>query len=300
MTTNPIETAFIDVTPDLANEWLNRNEINRNLDVKRIKMYASAMRLGAWQVSNDDICIDPNGMLLNGQHRLHAVIEAGVTVPMHVKFNVPTAAMGTMDRGKIRNYSQHLRFRGEQSVALLGATLRLSLQLYLGISDTGTKGDADHDVFLAQHPEIRKSVKLADRIKASVAAATPSSIASAHWLISAVQATETKAVDRFFYQIANPSNQPDGSPILALNQRLMIILQQQQKVQSREYVYLFVQAWNLHATGEKAYNLRRLRMRRKNGPFSLPEIAQYGAARNPDTTPDIQEYLDEIDEESRA
>lgn len=294
-----IETRLVDVTPQLAEEWLEKNEINRKLDTKRVRMYASAMRLGAWRVSNDDICMDPTGMLLNGQHRLHAVVQSGLTVPMFVKFNMPTETIGTMDRGKTRNYADHLRWRGEQSVALLGAALRLSLQLHLGIADGGTRGDADHDAFLDKHPEIRDSVRLADRIKSYIVAATPSSIAAAHWIIGSVQPGSTEEVERFFKQLANPTNQPDGSPVLAVNHRLITILQQQQKYHSRDYVYLFVQGWNLYATGTKAHNLRRLRMRRRtDGPFSLPEIELFGL-HNPTHPPlNLEEYFDEANAES--
>jgi hypothetical protein len=77
-----------DVTPELAQFWLERNTRNRKLRQSVINRYANDMRNGRWMVSPDAIAFDTNDCIIEGQHRLWAVFEAQVTVRMTVMFNL--------------------------------------------------------------------------------------------------------------------------------------------------------------------------------------------------------------------
>lgn len=74
---------IVTVTPAQAKLWLGENhEDNRGLNKHRVNMYARDMVDGKWMVTHQSICFDQNGKLIDGQHRLNAVIVAGKAVVM--------------------------------------------------------------------------------------------------------------------------------------------------------------------------------------------------------------------------
>lgn len=80
----PVSGTLVEVTPDVACNWLERNLKNRHLRDADVKKYASDMRAGRWLAGGAVIKFDTDGNIVNGQHVLWAVIESGVTVPVFV------------------------------------------------------------------------------------------------------------------------------------------------------------------------------------------------------------------------
>jgi ParB-like chromosome segregation protein Spo0J len=72
------------VTPGLARLLLTHNHIeNRKRDARRVRDIAEAIGQGRL-VDTSPIEFDEELNLINGQHRLRAVIEAGCSVQMQV------------------------------------------------------------------------------------------------------------------------------------------------------------------------------------------------------------------------
>lgn len=86
-----------DVTPELAAKWLERNTRNRVLRMPVVIRYANDMRAGRWMVTGDAIAFDKNGAIINGQHRLWAVFESGMTVRMLVCFDLEPEVVRVLD-----------------------------------------------------------------------------------------------------------------------------------------------------------------------------------------------------------
>jgi hypothetical protein len=86
------------VTPDLARDWLARfNRSNRKIMRKHVVTIARDIKNGHWQYNAQPICFSDNGRLLNGQHRLSAVVEADTDIVVDIARNVPDAAFATYD-----------------------------------------------------------------------------------------------------------------------------------------------------------------------------------------------------------
>ena len=87
--TRRVLTSIQDVTPEMAAAWLSDNPHNRPLDEARVAEYAERMRSGGWvervKGGSRPIEVLDTGRLLNGQHRLTAVIRAGIPVRMWVE-----------------------------------------------------------------------------------------------------------------------------------------------------------------------------------------------------------------------
>lgn len=110
----PTEPKFrtVLVTPDLARRWLERNPGNRRVDPARVATYAAAMQRGAWLANGETVKFSPKGDLLDGQHRLHAVCKAGVSVRIAVAEGVSELARLTLDAGKPRTIADRFRMNG--------------------------------------------------------------------------------------------------------------------------------------------------------------------------------------------
>lgn len=105
---NPTGSVIL-VTPDLANEWLLHNDNNprKKISAPHVKAYAADMKSGKWSMNCEPIVFDANGNLKNGQHRLMAVIQSGVSVPMFVIKGIDPS-VNMFDHGRSRRVSQEL------------------------------------------------------------------------------------------------------------------------------------------------------------------------------------------------
>lgn len=75
----------MNITPGMAKEWLaNNNNSNRNIKIVAVERYARDMKNGNWELTSSPISFDASGNLLDGQHRLMAIVQSGCTVKMTV------------------------------------------------------------------------------------------------------------------------------------------------------------------------------------------------------------------------
>lgn len=80
--------AKVTISPQIAAEWLTLNKYNRPLSNVHVKRLENEIINGRWQEdSSDCISFDVDGFLINGQHRLTAILNCGVTVNAYVIFN---------------------------------------------------------------------------------------------------------------------------------------------------------------------------------------------------------------------
>jgi hypothetical protein len=92
------------VTPEMASKFLHtlmpgQRRIRKNV----VKRYAQDMKHGRWLLTPNPIAIGEHGHLIDGQHRLSAVVEAAVPVEMFVCYGVPMQAFGALDIGLNRS-----------------------------------------------------------------------------------------------------------------------------------------------------------------------------------------------------
>ena len=79
-----MHSQVLNVTPSLAEEWLKSNSFNRKISKATVRRYADDMKAGNWNLNHQGIAFDNDGVLVDGQHRLVAVIESGETIKMMV------------------------------------------------------------------------------------------------------------------------------------------------------------------------------------------------------------------------
>jgi hypothetical protein len=74
----------VSVTPEIAANWLEDHDTMRPLSQEKIQRLAAQMKSGNWIATHSAIAASEDGRILDGIHRLHAVVQSGQTVPMRV------------------------------------------------------------------------------------------------------------------------------------------------------------------------------------------------------------------------
>lgn len=131
------------VTPELAKDMLKQldtNKLQRKLNTTKVNQYASDMKEGNFYPIST-ISLDKDGHILNGQHRLHAVIKSGASIVMHIMHNVPNVWARTMDTGKQRKTKDAMAYehplRNTKYAANVASFFNLfSIKPYPSPSDT--------------------------------------------------------------------------------------------------------------------------------------------------------------------
>lgn len=112
------------ITPAKAEKWLEKNfEYNRRLKPGLVNKIAADIQAGRWHLTGDLIRFNTMGFLIDGQHRLNAVLKADQSIESYVAFDVPDEAKKVIDTGISRTAADILTMDGigdnvHQKVAL--------------------------------------------------------------------------------------------------------------------------------------------------------------------------------------
>lgn len=114
----------VTVTPTIAADWLLLNTSNRPLYKSQVDTFARDMKAGRWITNTSDaVMIGSNRVLLNGQHRLAAVVQSGKGIDMLVEFGADPSSVPAIDRGKGRSsLDSYLMSSGKSKTRFWGAT----------------------------------------------------------------------------------------------------------------------------------------------------------------------------------
>ncbi len=101
MITHPV------MTPAEAQELLDKhNTRNRTVRPRVVEEYTRTILRDRWQDHlQNAVQIDTEGILIDGQHRLLAIIAAEKAVPLGVEYDVPPEIVEIIDRGSPRRVS---------------------------------------------------------------------------------------------------------------------------------------------------------------------------------------------------
>lgn len=154
-------SGIVEVTPELARVWLKRNTDNRPLSRSTVRRYTKLMGAGRWLVSADAVAFDTAGKLVNGQHRLHAVVQHGQPVPMLVATGLSPAVFAVLDGGKPRSGGDVLAIRGFKHAVTCAAVVRLAAKAKAGGLWTGGGDKLELDELVRRAEDDRERVEAA-------------------------------------------------------------------------------------------------------------------------------------------
>ena len=79
-----MQSRWMDVTPAMAEMWLQHNFNNRPVSLDTVRAYAREMKRGKWLPNHQGIAFNDRDELNDGQHRLLAIVLSQCTVRLMV------------------------------------------------------------------------------------------------------------------------------------------------------------------------------------------------------------------------
>lgn len=256
------------VEPGYAKYLLDEcNTHNRPLNQGTVARYARDMTAGRWNPNGNAIVLSTEGLLLNGQHRLAAVVKSGVTVQMLFGYNYDPAWQENMDVGRGRQFADTLALRGVLNSRGVAALARKVWAWERGerldsIRETPTRKELSE--FLDRNPAIHASVAAVQRIR--LPSTAPTILGLCHWLFSAIDAD---ACETFFARLHDGANLDVGNPIYMLRKLLMEQRGDRAAIKSGVATAYVIKAWNAYRDGRTVKTLR-IRLR-GDEPEAFPE-----------------------------
>ena len=101
------------VTPSFAKQLLEANVNNRRVKQAVLLRYIQEMIAGRWKEdTGETIKISKTGKVLDGQHRLMAVVKSNIPIYFHIAYNVDETVFDVLDTGSVRNATDAFHIEG--------------------------------------------------------------------------------------------------------------------------------------------------------------------------------------------
>lgn len=115
----------VEMTPQEAKKLLERNTVNRPIRKSKVAEYADDMLKGNWRYTGDSIKISRDGELLDGQHRLKAILISGKTVEIEMITGLEEDIFRHLDKGVKRTITDGLSIRGFKNTHNIAAIAKI-------------------------------------------------------------------------------------------------------------------------------------------------------------------------------
>lgn len=248
----PSEAQILLVTPEMASDWISHRTYNRNRRISPsvVRKYIEDMTSGRWKTTRQGLIFDTQGKIIDGQHRLSAVANAGVTVAFWVYPNEARDTFTVLDQGYKRTaahllampYSMHVA-SGARYLAALADQDQWSMPRFSKITNP--------EIFetVQAWPELSRLGELAVNVRGATGI-----IASPHLAVLAQAArTEHGTPEKFEawkQGLMTGDNLGRNDPRLQLRNRFMRRGASLTGSRNRDVVYgLITKAWNAFAEG---------------------------------------------------
>lgn len=163
---NKIKTsnAVVTIDSEFAKWLLSLNKANRPVNEKTVAYYAKQMATGQWKYNGDSIRISKSNILLDGQHRLHAIVKSNTSQKMLLLSELPDDSFETIDRGKTRSIGDIFAIKNIPNYTNVAAIISRILNMKLSGNNgkTDTKGNLisaqDNLDFYHQNKELMDNI----------------------------------------------------------------------------------------------------------------------------------------------
>ena len=257
---NTLKVKNMLITPSLAKEMLVNNTHNRKVSELKVHMWAESMKRGEWTLNGEAIKIADDGTILDGQHRLYAVIESGVTIQSLVVSGLPKQSQETMDTGKQRTLADVLTLRGYKNAHDLSSVVLALIRWEKYSPATAFRSSTQYPVtngeaiqFIEQHPSV---VDIPGRVGtcSRYSRISRKILGVLYYKFSEVS---PENVDFFFDKLENGSGMEQYDPILVLRNTVARLRSTHHGALNPTYIAaIVIKAWNLYISGDQCKLLR--------------------------------------------
>lgn len=260
------------VDPELAEQYLENNEGNRKVRADVVDTYSRDLKAGRWLVTGDPLRIDTTGRLIDGQHRLKAVVKAGIGAWFLVIRGVDPHVQSVLDTQAKRTAADALRFAGyNRNVRVISGVARSAIQ-YKDFMENRESQAALHSTIISNpeieqwvyaHPEVHEAALMATQLHKSAGNGLVS-WGMAYLKLSAIDEREAR---EFFTDLINMSTRGPGDPRHTLLQYRPVGKTGRSAL--GEMLIAITVAWNYYRASEDLFIIRT----RVNGKYREIPVA---------------------------
>lgn len=250
MRKKPTRIERVLLTPEMAFDLLNHNQQNRPLKDRHVNRIAAQITAGKWKFNGDTIKISDTGDVLDGQHRLFAVIEAKMAIETVIIRGVARDAFATIDTIRaVRSGADVLaingasRYRPTISSALMWL-IRWQRGWLPRFGDPRHKVEnSDIEAAWEAHADMERSVERSMQLRGL---GNPAVFAFAYYVMS----NQNEAIaDRMMETLADPAGVPIDDPFYAL--RVWLLSDNRKRREALDCIAIIFKAANAAAKGKR-------------------------------------------------
>lgn len=212
------ETKVID--PALAELMLERNTDNRPLSKRHVSYLADLIKAGQWRLTAQGISFARDGSLTDGQHRLAAIVQAGMPARLRVTFGEERDVFDVLDSGKPRNGADTLHIAGYKYWTNLAAGARLFQAITSGNPLTKERLN-NHLILEIVTANPRMELAAARAVKVAIPLKVPSAPFVAALYLIDQHAANPEKVEEFVDRLADGADLKKRDPILTFRNMLV-------------------------------------------------------------------------------
>jgi hypothetical protein len=251
------------VTPEIAAFWLKTyNASNRPINRPHVLFLSSQMKNGQWiEMNGTTISFSPEQQINDGQHRLAAIVDSGISYNFVVMVGVSINAFKVMDTGRRRGAADVLAIEGYKNYAIVASAAAFIMNWERGkfakVSTGGRKKVSNTDVsnFALENKSTllpicstaKKYYTTSDKLLGETI------IAGLLFLLSK---KDVKLAEAFVFKLATGANVEYGSGLYKLRSKLHSVKISDTVTMSRRSKLAFiVKVWNGMRKGKEVQNL---------------------------------------------
>jgi hypothetical protein len=241
------------LTPEDARQLLDNSKTNnRTLTQAAINRYVKDMVDGNWKLSADGISIDTAGNILNGHHRLHAVIQSKTAQEFRVTYDADPETFDVYDTGKNRTGKDILVLQGLESrtARIISSAIPLIIswernKILTKTIDQRQNGNANHTIreFYDNNKGVYISAKFTQSLPRHAKLLRESVACFLHYEISKI-ATLSDA-DRYLKLVATGDGICSDNIIYALRQMLTYHITDARRLHDTQIIKLAIHTYKL-------------------------------------------------------
>ena len=256
---NKIQIQERKITPEMAKDYLLTCKLNRRLSERNVENLYLQMKAGNWMLTGDPIKFATDGSLIDGQHRLKAIIKLNEPVNLYVAEGLNPDVFQVLDTGKGRSAADVLAAKGMKYSHNLAAIARA---IILWKNGTYSKNSGDGKLkatnkaileFVETNPELYEiGVYCQNHIYQNFRMIPLSSLAMLYYVLSKKNQTKT---DEFFEKYSSGIDLSQNDPIRHLRDRLIKDRINKSRLNLRDKTALMIYTWNNFIQGKKITQL---------------------------------------------
>ena len=248
------------IPPEIAAEYISQEKrpTNRRVSKMHVDDLAHSMQTGQWlEEALEPIIFDNARHLIDGRHRMWALIETGQSHFFQVARGLASETIWVLDTGRRRTIPDFLSVAGERNCKALAAAIKT----FAHWTKTGSLAHPGRNFssltpqeafrILEAHPGLRESTIKGSAVGRAIGGGS-GRWAGIHYVLSQI---DQEDADDLVDRAAHGDYLHNTHPIFQLRKRALENILNKQKMTPSESAVLICKAWDMYRRGKTTHNL---------------------------------------------